>query len=168
MPSRKGETTNHKTNRPGSQDYDAAQYYGDDDSLKISAFEEEKKLLHTRISDLKCWNTCLLVIVIVILFLSIVLMTFCIINQTNNSKHQMQIEKFKKRLNNTESSIKNYKLSHCSASSPCARWEGTCSSDSDCEGDLFCGYVRRDLWLNNNNIIPSELPSEISWSRPFS
>ena len=77
MPSRKGETINHKTNRPGSQDYEA-QYYGDDDTLKISAFEEEKKLLNIRISDLKCQNTCLLVIVIVILFLSIVLMTFCI------------------------------------------------------------------------------------------
>ena len=102
MPSRKGGTIGHGENKPGSmrQDYDV-RYYGDEDFVKASVFDEEKKILNTRISHLHCRITCLVVFVIVLLFLSLVLMTLSLINLQNNSKHEMQIASLRGKLNTT-------------------------------------------------------------------
>ena len=67
MPSRKDFTIDYKTNKRGSRDYDV-RYYGEEDFLKTSAFEEERKFLHRRISDLNCRNTFLIVTVAVLVF----------------------------------------------------------------------------------------------------
>lgn len=92
----------HGENKPGSmrQDYDV-RYYGDEDFVKASVFEEEKKILNTRISHLHCRITLLVVFVIVLLFISLVLLTLSIINLQNNSKHEMQIASLRKKLNST-------------------------------------------------------------------
>ena len=102
MPSRKAETMGHGENKPGSmrQDYDV-RYYGDEDFVKASVFEEEKKILNTRISHLHCRITLLVVFVIVLLFISLVLLTLSIINFQNTSKHEMQIASLRKKLNST-------------------------------------------------------------------
>ena len=108
MPSRKGGTIGHGENKPGSmrQDYDV-RYYGDEDFVKASVFDEEKKILNTRISHLHCRNTCLVVFVIVLLFLSLVLLTLSLINLQNNSKHEMQIASLRKKLNSSTVSTVN-------------------------------------------------------------
>ena len=100
MPSRKGGTIGHGEKKPGSmrQDYDV-RYYGDEDFVKASVFEEEKKILNTRISHLHCRITLLVVFVIVLLFISLVLLTLSIINFQNTSKHEMQIASLRKKLN---------------------------------------------------------------------
>ena len=100
MPSRKEFTIDYKTNIRGSRDYDL-RYYGDEDFLKTSTFEEEKKFLHRRISDLNCRNTFLIVTVTVLLFLSIVLMTLSIVNQVNITKHQKKIMSISRKLNSS-------------------------------------------------------------------
>ena len=174
MPSRKGGTIGHGENKPGSmrQDYDV-RYYGDEDFVRASVFDEEKKILNTRISHLHCRITCLVVFVIVLLFLSLVLLTVSLINLQNNSKHEMQIASLRKKLNSTTvSTVRSVSISriiitklklcktslsfqiiygpdnYCSASSPCPLWTGNCASDSDCEPGLSCGQVRLKIRLS--------------------
>ena len=100
MPSRKEGTLDYKTNRRGSRDYDV-RYYGDEDFLKTSAFEEEKKFLHTRINGLNCRNTFLIVTVAVLVFLSLVLLTLSIVNHVNN-KHLKQILSIREKHNSSK------------------------------------------------------------------
>lgn len=100
MPSRKDFTIDYKTNKRGSRDYDV-RYYGEEDFLKTSAFEEEKKFLHTRINDLNCRNTFLIVTVAVLVFLSIALLTLTIVNQVNITTHQKKITSISRELNSS-------------------------------------------------------------------
>ena len=105
MPSRKEGTIDYKRNKRGSRDYDV-RYYGDEDFLKTSAFEEEKKVLYRRISDLKCRNTFLIISLTVLLIVSFVALTLSVINQVNDTKHQMQIESLREKQNSIKVSTK--------------------------------------------------------------
>ena len=99
MPSKKVENIDLRTNKPGLKEYPIL-YDGhrNKDNLKVAEFEEEKNILNARISGLKCRNTVLIVSVILILFISLVPMVLFVINQMNDSKHEVQFQSLKREV----------------------------------------------------------------------
>ena len=89
---KRGGARDHKSNREakGNEEYDYNTYYGDENYLRISLFENEKQQLESRISILEsrnkaveCKNTALIVSIIVLLIVTLTIMTILIIHQLN-------------------------------------------------------------------------------------
>ena len=89
---KKGGARDHKSNREakGNEEYDYNTYYGDENYLRISFFENEKQQLESRISILEsrnkaveCKNTVLVVSIIVLLIATLTIMTIAIVHQLN-------------------------------------------------------------------------------------
>ena len=108
MPTRKGGTTDYKSHQKSkgnvSQDYDI-NYYGNDDFLKISSYENEKNFVEARISELERRNNALerrnkalvvSVIILMILSFGTLIITFLhkenIEDQGVQSQNQSEIQ----------------------------------------------------------------------------
>ena len=104
---KRGGARDYKSNREakGNEEYDYNTYYGDENYLRISFFENEKQQLESRISNLEsrnkaveCRNTALVVSIIVLLIATLTIMTIAIV-------HQLNIEQLNNKILNTEQSF---------------------------------------------------------------
>ena len=100
MPTRKGGTTDYKSHQKSkgnvSHDYDI-NYYGDDDFLKISSYENEKNFVEARISELERRNNALerrnkalVVSVIILLILSFGTLLITFLHKVNIEEEGVQ------------------------------------------------------------------------------
>ena len=89
---KRGGARDYKSNREakGNEEYDYNAYYGDENYLRISLFENEKQQLESRISILESGNkavesknTALVVSIIVLLLATLTIMTIVIVHQLN-------------------------------------------------------------------------------------
>ena len=102
MTNRKGGTIDYRSNFPnkkptGDGDYDI-NYYGEENFLKSSAFENEKNILQSRICDLEWRNKLLIGSMTVFMILSFATLAFCVILYLNI------IVKYQERLSELQSS----------------------------------------------------------------
>ena len=115
MPTRKGRTknynNNHQANRNTSQDSDV-HYYGDDNFLKTSAYEEEKNIFESRIDELEWKNQALkwkikvltvtVSVIVFLLILFIGILTISIIYELKLEQTREQLSDLQKANNRTK------------------------------------------------------------------
>ena len=113
MTTRKGRTknynNNHQANRNTSQDSDV-HYYGDDNFLKTSAYEEEKNIFESRIDELEWRNQALKLkikvftvsVLVFLLILFIGILTISIIYELKLEQTREQLSDLQKANNRTK------------------------------------------------------------------
>ena len=103
MTNRKGGTIDYRSNFPnkkptGDGDYEIS-YYGDENFLKSSAFENEKNILQSRICDLEWRNKLLIGAMTVLMILSFAALVFCVILYLNIAKYQERLSELQRSQN---------------------------------------------------------------------